>query len=52
MGLDKNKNKEAVFHRNLGLLFVSPFPNAVIKNNSADNGVPSTKQWQEGPTSV
>lgn len=46
------KRKKSVFHRSLDFLFVAPFPNAVIKNNNADNGVPSTKQWQERPTSV
>lgn len=35
-----------------GPLFVAAFPNAVIKNNNADNGVPSSKQWQERPTSA
>lgn len=43
---------KVVFHHRLDLLFVAPFPNAMIKNNNIDNRVPSTKQWTEIPTSV
>lgn len=46
-----SSGKKVVFHHRLDLLFVAPFPNAVIKNNNADNSVPSTKQLAEIPTS-
>lgn len=47
-----SSGKKVVFHHRLDLLFVAPFPNAMIKNNNIDNSVPSTKQWTEIPTSV
>lgn len=34
------------------LVFVAPFPNAMIKKNNIDNNVPSEKQWAEIPTSA
>ena len=47
-----SSGKEVAFHHRLVPLFVALFPNAMIKNNNMDNGVPSTKQWTEIPTSV
>lgn len=47
-----SSGKKVVFHHRLDLLFVAPFPNAMIKNNNTDNSVPSKKQWTEIPTSV
>lgn len=47
-----SSGKKVVFHHGLDLVFVAPFPNAMIKNNNTDNGVPSKKQWAEIPTSV
>jgi len=44
--------KKVVFQRWLDALFVAALPNTMIKNNNMDNGVPSTKQWTEIPTSV
>lgn len=47
-----SSGKKVVFHHGLDLVFVAPFPNAMIKNNNTDNGVPSKKQRAEIPTSV
>ena len=47
-----SSGKKVVFHHGQDLVFVAAFPNAMIKNNNTDNGVPSKKQWAEIPTSV